>query len=421
MIPGEKEKAIGPSRFVTSSDPDTDLFFTGLLRRIAEQVVRETEDRGFLSLVLGGSLALGEGSGYRETGGGVQPGSDIDLYLIVEEGLVGEWSARAPGFRERLLSALGVPGLVVDLGATSPDRLAGLRPSVAHCLLVRYGRTLAGDPGVLRRAPRLSFEDIPPWDGLLLLLNRVVELLAEWRTAPREGGEEREFWYRAGKTVRDLGTSALVAGGAFVPTIVERMDAVPAFLDREGLSSRIPDFADDHRFWCVQKGRPDEVVARERHGGAEAEAEARSRIARYVDALYRWETARIFGAREGATPLEAMAGSEKLRRRVRAWAAHAGRGGRGALRHLAAGLPATPLRANYAAAVGLLLASGPLRGGEASARDEAALREACRAAPGAPPEKEGDYALRWGRLRNRVCAFWNREVMGGTRPPVPLR
>lgn len=421
MFPGEKESAIGPSLFVASPDPDTDLFYRDLLHRITERVVRETENRGFLSLVLSGSLALGEGSGYRESGGGVRPGSDIDLYLIVEEGVAGEWSARAGGVRERLLDALGVPGLIVDLGATSPDRLAGLRPSVAHCLLVRYGRTLAGDPEVLRRAPRLSFEEIPPWDGLLLLLNRVVEALAEWRHAPREGAEERDFWYRAGKTVRDFGTSALVAAGEFVPALAEREAALPGFLEREGLAGRVPGFPEDHRFWCAQKRRPDAEEAKARYGGEGGVAEMRSRIARYASEFYGWETARIFGAREGGSPLEAMAGSERLRRRIRRWAGHALRGGAGAaLRHAAAGLPATPLRANYAAAVGLLAASGPVGGREATEEEERVLREAYRAAPDAPRPGGGDFTARWAALRDRVCAHWNREVMGGARPPLPL-
>jgi len=423
VVPSEKEERSGPLRFATSPDRETDLFYRSLLRRAAEEIRKETEGRGLVSVVLSGSLALGEGSAYALEEGGLRPGSDIDLYLVTEEENVGELSARMVGFRERLLSLLGVPGLVVDLGVTSPDRLAKLQPSVANCLLVRFGKILAGDPETLRLASRPRFEEIPPRDGFLLLLNRATEELAEFRARAPRGAEERDFWYRFGKTVRDLGTSALVVARSFRPTLRERREALPDLLKREPIEERAPGFGEDHAFWCEQKERPDLEEARRRYGNAGAFQEAQARKRKYVDALWDWETARIFGARPGAAAEEAIRGADPLRRRARAWIRfirREGAGGLGSLvRALERGLPATPLAANYAAAVLLLRASGPLTGEEERTSDRAFLAEAGRIAPVGANGKDA-FARRWLALRGSVCGYWNREVMGGSRPPLPV-
>ncbi|MFH1680890.1 MAG: hypothetical protein ABIH26_09640 [Candidatus Eisenbacteria bacterium] len=412
-----------PFRFTTSPDRETDLFYRRLLRRVAEEVRRETEGGGLLSLILSGSLAMGEGCAYPLEKGGLQPGSDIDLYLVTAEKNVGELGARMIGFRERLLSALGASGLVVDLGVTSPDRLARLQPSVANCLLVRFGRTLAGDPETLRLARRPRFEEIPPRDGFLLLLNRTVEELAEFRTRAPRGAAERDFWYRFGKTVRDIGTSVLVAAGSFRPTLRERRDALPDRLIHEGIEERAPGLALDHTFWSLQKERPDIEEARRRYGGEGAFREVQARKRRYVGAVWEWERARVFGARPGAERGEATRAAESVRRRIGAWARFLGREGPRGLgpfaRALARSLPATPLGANYEAAVLLLGASGPLVGEEETASDRERLAEAFRIAPARPRGAEG-FPCRWLALRESVCGFWNREVMGSSRPPLPV-
>lgn len=415
-----REKETGPFRFVASSDPETDRFYKHLLREIAERVRREAEGHGFLALVLSGSLALGEGSGYREAGGGVRPGSDIDLYLIVEEGRLGAWGDRTARVRERLLSALGVPGLVVDLGPTSPERIARLEPTLAHCLLVRHGQTLAGDPEVFRRAaPDLPFEAIPPRDGFLLLMNRTVEFLADGCPAPRDEAAERDFWYLVGKTVRDVGTSALVVRGAFAPTAEDRIRAMAVLLAKSGPASPGRGFEEDHRFWWAQKARPDLAAVRSRYGGEGAPDEARRIVREYVEAFWEWEATLVSGACPGSSPLAALRGVDRFPRRVRRWAEHARRGGTAAAaRHVRLGLPVTPVVANYAAAYLLLRASGLMGREEPTAREAEDLAEAYRIAPvrGAP---ERSARRRWIALRGSVCTYWDREVMGGARPPAP--
>jgi len=423
VVSAARENADGPFRFATSPDRATDLFYLDLLRRIRDAVIEEAGEKRLLSLVLSGSLAMGEGCSYPAPEGGRNPGSDIDLYLVTSEGNAGELSARMRGFRERLLSALGVRGLVVDLGVTTPDRLARLKPSVANCLLARHGKVLAGDPEALRSAERPDPGEIPARDGFLLLSNRTAEDLVEFRIGPSDPAGEWAFWYRFGKTVRDIGTSALVAGGSFRPAMRERDGALPDFLRREGLDRSLPNFAGDHSFWCAQKEKPDLGAVRERYGASGAFREAHRRKRAYLTFLRPWARKKAFGTPIGAAALEAIRSEDPLRRRARSWAGRVRRNGASALpgwaRFLALGFAATPLAANYEAAHLLVAASGPLTGEAEEIGDRAMLAEAGRIAP-ERRRPRGGFRERWLSLREDVGGFWIREVMESSRSLGPV-
>jgi hypothetical protein len=142
-----------------------------------------------------------------------------------------------------------------------------------------------------------------------------------------------------------------------------------------------------------------------------------------VTVLCEWEKERVFGGSGGSGLLGKTRAAESLRARARAWAGHLGRGRIGAVgacvRSLALGLPAAPLTANYEAAYLLLACSGPLVGEDETERDRRLLDEAYRIAP-ARERARGAFRERWLSLRGDVGAFWNREVMGSTRPPGPV-
>ena len=416
----QHEKGSDPYRFVTSPVGETDRFYRDLLGRVAGMVPCVGSPGGPIALVLSGSLALGEGSAVRLADGSLRPGRDIDLYLVMDEDGGEIAGAKIADLHARILNALSVPGLVVDLGHISPERLRALQPSVAGTLLSRFGKVLCGDPDVLREANRPRFEDIPPWDGFLLLLNRVVEELMEIRISPSGEREEWDYWYRFGKTVRSLGISSLVVAEAFVPGLGERHEAAAALFKREGFARQTPELVSEYAFWCDQKAKPDLEAVLRRHGPPKKSGRKIGLLKReMIRTVWNWEMKRVFGAREGEKSLLFLRDAERFRRRVRAWIQHVRRDGvRGigsVLRHAAMGLPVSPLLANYTAAVHLLLSWGPLFGEAPTVRDAELLDEAYRIVPVRPVRPE-TFVDSWLLLRKNVCEEWNREVMRTTRP-----
>jgi len=406
-----------PTRFALGPTEAADRYYRDRLDRIVSLIPERLGDARPLALLLGGSLALGEACVLFGPDG-PEPGSDIDLYLVVEGGGGEALRRRVADLRERMLAAADTPGLVVDLGAIPPERLRAFGPTIAHATLVRRGRTIWGDPAILEGAAPLRFEEIPGPDGYLLLLNRVVEELVELR--PPAGDAKPEEWYRTGKTVRDLGASALVAAGRFSPDLAEQKEKVRRLFGEEDGGPEAPGFVEEHRFWCDQKLRPDpaEAAARYGKGGAGIRA-ARLAVRDALEGILPWEWRRVWGLPPEGDERDAARRAVRFRRRARRWGELLLRDGRGAagpaLRHLAAGLPATPLDAAYGAALRLLLAWGPVLGAEKRDGDDRHLDGAYENAV-KRPERTGDFRRDWVALRNETCAFWNREVMGGTRP-----
>ncbi|MBN1825954.1 MAG: hypothetical protein JW958_06770 [Candidatus Eisenbacteria bacterium] len=408
-----------PIRFPLSPSEAADRYYRDHLTRIVSLIPERLGDARPLALLLGGSLALGEACALPGAEGPA-PGSDIDLYLVVDGGEGEDLKRRVAALRDRMLASLETPGLVVDLGTITPERLGRLRPTIAHATLARRGRTIWGDPSILDGAARPRFDEIPGSDGYLLLLNRTVEELVELRPAGECGEAEGEVWYRTGKTFRDLGASALVAAGRFAPGLEEQREAVRLLFGGDGEGPTAAGFIEEHHFWCDRKLRPDPAAIEARYGGGSAGMRRVQILKRdALESIHRWELRGVWGLPEGSDERSACRRAARFPRRARRWGEYLLREGPTAigpaLRQLAAGLPATPLDATYAAAVRLLLAWGPIHGAGESDEDRRHLAAAYRNAV-RRPARTGDFRTDWMGLRNEVCAFWDREVMGGTRP-----
>lgn len=413
-------------RFATSANQETDEYYKAILDRIAAFFEKDFEQSSSENaIVLSGSLAVGEGTSYNSGGGGAEPGSDVDLYLVAPETDLHGWKERLPSLHRGLLDSIQIPGLVIDLGATSPERLGRLSPTIANCILSGEGKVIAGNPGIMPRDGALPCREVPPWDGLLLLLNRVVEELSELNPQPRGEREAREFWYRVGKTIRDLGTSALVVAGDFAPRLEERRERLPRLLEETSLAAEVPFFLDEYNFWCEQKERPRVEEAEMRYGG---EAPALRTVHRLkqscVEAFWKWESGQVLRRRGAGEDLKTFRSLEPARRRVRAWlrfVANRGASGLGpAFRHARRGFPVSPLVGNYIAAVCLLRSWGHLAGDAPDEDDRRHLRMAVTSAPHSAGAGGTAFERQWAALREAVCCFWSDEVMGGTRPPKRL-
>ncbi len=419
----------GPLDIALSPDDETARCYRTILRRIVDRFEEEKRGAsGGAALVLSGSLALGEGASFRDEEGVVQPASDVDLYIVVPEKELPRWKARLGDIRGKMIDESGVRRLVIDLGVTSPERLERLTPGIANCVLSIGGKVIAGDDRLFARRRVIRCDAIEPWDGLLLLFNRTVEELSEMNLAPDEGRETRECWYRHGKTIRDLGASALAAAGRFTLQPGEREERLGRLIEKTSLGRKIPRFLEEYRFWCDRKerGAIDESAGWPIGMEDDTPARARRRKSRYVEAFWLWETETIFPGRRTRQHGAPFRGPERFRRRAAEWVRFTARrrgGGWAALASRAAtGFPVTPATANYIAAVWLLLSWAPLDGGEPSQREETLLRRAWSLAPRrGRAGKDAGYFEKWCSLRRTVCEFWNAEIIGGGRAATELR
>ncbi len=404
-----------PITFRTSADETTDAYYRSVLNRLMPALLHETGGEGTATLILSGSLALGEGRSFFLGEGRTEPGSDIDLYVVVEDDRVEKLQTDRASIIERVRQAADADDIVIDIGFTSKPVLDQLEPTIMNCNLLHHGRVLHGDPSVLAGRENCPFEAIPAWDGFVLLLNRAAEEISELRLRPEGEQEARASWYRTGKTIRDLGTSALVVAGRYHPILAERKERVRLLVEQEGLESRAVGFLDDFSFWSDSKSasEPGSLPG----NGPEHFRQAMQKKSLYVGAFWEWESALFF------TDCREPRG-ETLRRRVRRWLEYVAENREGSWRSAARqalrGFPATPIIANSMAAVLLLLCWTPLTGDEPTAEDRKRLAEAHALTPASRGVGGSDYATSWIALRNDVCAFWNREVMGGTRPALAL-
>lgn len=142
-------------------------------------IAREWAGESCVAMVLAGSHATGEGAWCIHEGRTLTL-SDLDVYIVLPD----EPACRAAVARARL-GQEGLAARLLELGVAAPletcfRTAAGLRrlPAKPGTIeLVRRGRVVFGDAGVLASLPRWSASDVPREETLLLLENRGLELL----------------------------------------------------------------------------------------------------------------------------------------------------------------------------------------------------------------------------------------------------
>ena len=192
-VPGvpEEPQASHASHAPHESDarlaPEAGLEVPAALRPALARVV-ERAGAGLEALILSGSHASGEAVWATLEGRTVSL-SDVDLYAVMRTEAAAASAGRAPvvSARERLSWGLMAP---VEVAFTTLAGLARMPARPGTVELVRSGRVVAGDTGVLARLPRWQPAAIDAEERLLLLENRAFELLwadAAWagNAAPR--------------------------------------------------------------------------------------------------------------------------------------------------------------------------------------------------------------------------------------------
>jgi hypothetical protein len=401
-----------------------------LLARFVEDAANETlAALGPLEgLVLGGSLARGEGTVWRGFGGPVAL-SDLDLAAVVR-GKAERARATAPHVREGIERRLAARGLLggFDLGVYAPEDLARQGPRPGTLEYRRSGRVLVGRADLTAGFPALEEQDVPPEEALVLLENRGAELLLAWpgeSGGPDPSGSTASWQalaalYAGMKTVLDGAFALVVQSGSCPASVKARQAALESWTTVEGRSETLravlPDFLEDVRFWGAMKLAPDPAAIALRLGVADsADVTALGRRAwregaRAWTACYRIVASRQFGV-SANTRLEHLAAHAahraRPRRRLRRWLetarAHAAleRAGRArwALRpgaeRIELALRGAPEH-ELAACVALLLGAWTDPTGALDFRPPLA-----RLFPGVQPER-----LDWDRCRRAAVLLW---------------
>jgi|GEM_PF-3527985 len=123
-----------------------------LINKYAKEIVGKLGDK-LEALILVGSFSRGEG---------VEGASDIEFWAVVKD----LSAVKKLDFNSN-----------VSLGFTTRKHLTRLKPYIYTVEVKKFGKVLYGDSNILNLIPDYSYEDIKPFDGFILLNNRIVEQL----------------------------------------------------------------------------------------------------------------------------------------------------------------------------------------------------------------------------------------------------
>jgi len=184
---------------------------------------------------VGGSAATGEVS-CCNVGGECEVYSDVDLFVVVGEGVDLEGARRT--VREAV-DGLSVSGdgfrffRAPDVGVYTFDDLAGQPARPGTVGLEAHHRVLFGDLEVPGRAAARIGGKMALTEALYLVENRLSELSGVLHAKTGEGGGPGRFLaFNVCKACLDVGTAALISMGQFAPVRRERVALV-----RESLAS----------------------------------------------------------------------------------------------------------------------------------------------------------------------------------------
>ncbi len=412
-----------------------------LLATFVEAALEETRFRieeaagPVTAVILGGSLARGEGTVWRGVHGPLAL-SDIDLAVVVADGAARERAARiAREVRVGVSRRLGERGLAggFDLGLYAPADLARQGPRPGTLEYRRSGRVLVGAEDAMAGFPALEEKDVPAEEALVLLENRGAELLLAWPggAGPDDPLIALRAMYAGLKAQLDGAFAFVVAQGECPVTVEARQAALERWTTVEGRSETLravlPDFLANAAFWGAMKLAPDPAAIALRLQVPDAgDLTALGRRAwrdgaRAWVGYYRAVAARVFGL-AGAPSLEQAAAHAahraRPRRRLRRWwetahavraleregrAAWALRSGPARLRLALGGTPEHEL----ASVVAVLLGGWAFAGTPGAPDWRPAMEQRF---PGECPDH-----LDWDRCRQAAVRLWDTLENGGAR------
>jgi hypothetical protein len=209
-------------KYTPLSDPDVDEAIERQLMQAVEAIrrIHPVAD----AVVLIGGFGRGEGSAVVK-GGCARALNDYDL-LVISPDETGREPLRR--LSRELAGALGMD--FVDIGLWRPDVLDTLPPTIFNYDLRHGAQVLFGDPALLDRIPRFSAVQLPPWEGVQLLLNRMAGLLGGFslQGSPPTAVVRAPQYFRnqVVKALLACGDALIVQGEEYTHRYAERCEIV---------------------------------------------------------------------------------------------------------------------------------------------------------------------------------------------------
>lgn len=195
---------------------------TMVLDHCVSAIGKVSNDHSLIALALTGSFSRGEGSILVDRSGVAHVLGDIEFFVALDEGanhsiaqvqLSALSSAVEQELQEQQIDCK------VEFSPVSRNYFRRVRPSIFNYELLKHGKVVFGDKGILHEIPSFGAESIPPEDGFYLLCNRIVEQLIAWRSLEINSCDNR---YQILKLYLDMAGSCLVVSGRYAPTYAER-------------------------------------------------------------------------------------------------------------------------------------------------------------------------------------------------------
>ncbi len=381
------------------------------------------------ALILTGSIARGEGSFMRGKKGRVRLLGDVEFLLVAKDpAQARELAAKVEHIFSDILRGIGIEP-DVDVGSVTPEYFENLKPHIFAVELKEHGKVIVGDRSILALIPDFGAEDIPRWDALHLLFNRMIEHMKLY-----EGllyGDARDIQranYMNLKLTLDLGGSLLVFQNIYKSTYRERADLITECvqsIDDPQTRTRLAALPEDMLHWTSVKFNPvlDEVM---RWNGEESKVDffREKVLKRFVairemmTALWSWEMSHYLKYEptdDYHKLLNKYRKSEGARLSLRGWAkwmVRNRRAGRGPgyqlafLRGFGKGSPRTLI---YACAA-LLYFSMP---DGAAGTDGPAYKKNSKLLRGLLPDRLVSSGDNWFTATRKVANVWQEHVKNG--------
>jgi hypothetical protein len=195
-------------------DPKLNERVAKVIEELKEEVITRFRPK---SIIITGSFGRGEAKVVEE-GGKLKFLSDCEVILIPYKWIFSrrKLDEFEREFYERTGLKVEIWGFAPTIYLCIPFLSKKMKPLIANYDL-KYGSKVVYGKNYLEKIPRFTPEDIPVWEGIRLLLNRMAEALEHFSM---NGSDKMVFW--CDKIVLACQDALLLTIGKYTPSYIER-------------------------------------------------------------------------------------------------------------------------------------------------------------------------------------------------------